>query len=46
MIALMLWFILSSIFYPLGKMLNKMWDDTVKEIERDDPKEDSEEEEM
>lgn len=37
--AIVLWFLLAGVFYPLGRILKKLWDDAYGEITRDDKKE-------
>lgn len=41
--AVILWFFLSAIFYPLGRFLYRIWKDAVDEMEREDKKKDEEE---
>lgn len=34
-----MWFLLSCLFYPMGKFFDKIWDDTKYNIKKDDKKE-------
>lgn len=34
--AILLWFLLSFIFFPLGKIIYRIWKDAVNEIEKTD----------
>lgn len=34
--ALLLWFLLSFVFYPLGKFVFRIWEDAVDEMNRED----------
>lgn len=42
--AVILWFFLSAIFYPLGRFLYRIWKDAVDEMNRDNKKKDEEKE--
>lgn len=34
--AVVLWFLLSALFYPFGRFLHRIWKDTADEINRED----------
>lgn len=34
--AIALWFLLSFLFVPLGKLISKIWNDTIHETKKDD----------
>lgn len=34
--AIALWFLLSFLFVPLGKLISKIWNDTMHETKKDD----------
>lgn len=36
--AIILWFLLSFVFFPLGKLLYRIWKDAVDEINKNDKK--------
>lgn len=42
--AVILWFFLSAIFYPLGRFLYRIWKDAVDEMNREDKKKGEEKE--
>ena len=37
--AVVLWFLLSALFYPFGRFLHRIWKDAVDEINREENKE-------
>lgn len=37
--AILLWFLLSFVFYPLGKFLHCLWKDAVDEMNREEKNE-------
>lgn len=37
--AVLLWFLLSFVFFPLGKVVYRLWKDAVDEMNREDKKE-------
>ena len=37
--AILLWFLLSFVFFPLGKLIYRIWKDAVDEMNREDKKE-------
>lgn len=37
--AVLLWFLLSFVFFPLGKVVYRLWKDAIDEINREDEKE-------
>lgn len=37
--AILLWFLLSFVFYPLGKFLHRLWKDAVDEMNREEKNE-------
>ena len=37
--AVLLWFLLSFVFFPLGKVVYRLWKDAVDEMNREDEKE-------
>lgn len=37
--AILLWFLLSFVFFPLGKLLYRVWKDAIDEMNREDNKE-------
>lgn len=41
--AVALWFLLSFVFYPLGRLIYRIWKDAVDEINRNDESEDKKE---
>lgn len=41
--AVVLWFLLSFVFYPLGRFIYRIWKDAVDEINRKDESEDKKE---
>lgn len=41
--AVAVWFLLSFAFYPLGKLIYRIWKDAVDEINRKDESEDKKE---
>lgn len=43
-ILVALWFMLSFAFFPIGKILKRIWDDAVDEINMEDKKEEKENE--
>ena len=42
--AVILWFLLSALFYPFGRFLHRIWKDAADEINREENKEDKENE--
>ena len=42
--AVILWFLLSAIFYPFGRFLHRIWKDAVDEMNREDKKKDEDKE--
>lgn len=36
--AVLLWFLLSFVFFPLGKLIYRLWKDAVDEMNREDKK--------
>lgn len=36
--AVLLWFLLSFVFFPLGKLIYRLWEDAVDEMNREDKK--------
>lgn len=42
--AILLWFLLSFVFFPLGKLIYRIWKDAVDEMNREDKKEKGEKE--
>lgn len=40
--AVVLWFLLSFVFYPLGRFIYRIWKDAVDEINRKDESEEKE----
>lgn len=34
--AVLLWFLLSFVFYPLGRLLYRLWKDAIDEMNRED----------
>lgn len=45
LLAVVLWFLLSFLFYPLGKIVNRIFKDAVDEINREDKENDEKGEE-
>ena len=45
LIAILLWFLLSFVFYPLGKLIFRIGQDAIDEINREDKKENKDEKE-
>jgi len=43
--AVALWFLLSFVFFPLGKFIYRIWKDAIDEINRKDKEENKEEKE-
>ena len=41
--ATALWFLMSFVFFPLGKLLYRIWKDAIDEMNRDDNNEKGEE---
>ena len=41
--AVILWFLLSALFYPFGRFLHRIWKDAADEINREENKEKEEE---
>ena len=37
--AVLLWFLLSFVFFPLGKFVYRLWKDAIDEMNREDQKE-------
>lgn len=42
--AIALWFLMSFVFFPLGKLLYRIWKDAIDEMNKDDNNEKGEEE--
>ena len=40
--AVILWFLLSALFYPFGRFLHRIWKDAADEMNREENKEDKE----
>lgn len=40
--AIALWFVLSSVFFPIGNYLYKIWKSTVEEIKKEEREEEGE----